>query len=214
MGNVEFRCDLAGPATPFPHFWEHTVGCDHAPMALRADCQAQLRRCHAELGFRYVRFHGLLSDDMGTLICHKEKLLYSFFNADQIFDFLLTIGMKPFVELEPDAPHPRIRARIRLPLQGNVTPPKDYGQWATLIRKLAEHWVERYGIEEVRTWYFEVWNEPNLHHFWTGTQQEYFELYRNTVRGAKRRGRSVAGGRSGHGQESMDQGVCRLLRRT
>jgi len=65
MGKVHFHCALFGKATPFAHFWEHTVGGDYAPMALRADCQTQLRRCHEELGFRHLRFHGLLSDDMG-----------------------------------------------------------------------------------------------------------------------------------------------------
>jgi xylan 1,4-beta-xylosidase len=65
--------------------------------------------------------------------------------------------------------------------QGNVTPPKDYNQWATLISTLAKHWVDRYGIDEVSTWYFEVWNEPNIEHFWTGTRKEYFELYRQTA---------------------------------
>src|SRR4051794_13340976 len=99
MSRVKFLCDLAEPAAPLTHFWEHTVGSDHAPVALRADWQSQLRRCHDELGFSYVRFHGLLSDEVGTLVRHKEKLLYSFFNADQIFDFLLSIGIKPFVEL-------------------------------------------------------------------------------------------------------------------
>jgi len=52
MGKVHFHCALFGKATPFAHFWEHTVGGDYAPMALRADCQTQLRRCHEELGFR------------------------------------------------------------------------------------------------------------------------------------------------------------------
>jgi xylan 1,4-beta-xylosidase len=185
MSKVEFRCDLSETPSPFPHFWEHTIGGDHAPMALRTDYQAQLQRCHNELGFRHLRFHGLLSDDMGTLICHKGKLLYSFFNADQIVDFLLSIGMKPFVELSfmPETLASGHETVYRY--RGNVTPPKDYTHWAMLIRKLAEHWVQRYGFEEVRTWYFEVWNEPNLHHFWTGTREEYFNLYRFTVRALK-----------------------------
>ena len=68
-------------------------------MALRADWQRDLKRAHDELGFRYVRFHGLLSDDMGTVVRENKKLFYSFFNCDQVFDFLLSIGMKPFVEL-------------------------------------------------------------------------------------------------------------------
>ena len=94
-----FTSRLSVTSTPLKHTWEHTVGSGHAPLALRADWQEQLRRCHDELGFRHVRFHGLLSDDMGTLIAHQNKPLYSFFNADRICDFLLSIGMRPFVEL-------------------------------------------------------------------------------------------------------------------
>jgi hypothetical protein len=90
----DFTCRFSQPPTAFPHFWEHTVGSGHAPLALRADWQAQMRRCHDDLGFRYVRFHALLSDEMGTLICQNGQLLYSFFNADQIVDFLLSIGMR------------------------------------------------------------------------------------------------------------------------
>ena len=76
MRQIEFYCSLSAMATPLPHFWEHTVGSCHAAIALRADWQSQLRRCHDELGFRYVRFHGLLSDDVGALIRHKEEFLY------------------------------------------------------------------------------------------------------------------------------------------
>jgi xylan 1,4-beta-xylosidase len=67
---IEFTGDLSTAPSTLPHFWEHTVGSAHAPIALRADWQDQLRRAHYELGFHYVRFHGLLSDQMGTLICH------------------------------------------------------------------------------------------------------------------------------------------------
>jgi len=74
-----FSCDLKGNTTPFPHFWEHTMGSDHALMALRADWQRDLKRCHDELGFKYVRFHGILDDDMGTLIMENDQLVYSFF---------------------------------------------------------------------------------------------------------------------------------------
>ena len=185
LADAEFRCDLSVSTTALPHFWEHTIGGDHAPMMLRADVQAQLARCHRKLGFRHLRFHGLLSDNMGTLICHREKFLYSFFNADKIWDFLLSIGMKPFIELSfmpttlASGPDTVFR------YQGNVTPPRDYGQWSAFIRKIAAHWVERYGIDEVRSWYFEVWNEPNLHHFWTGSQEDYFKLYRYTVEALK-----------------------------
>jgi len=182
---LDFTCQLSETAWPLTHFWEHTVGSDHATIALRADWQKQLRRCHRELGFRYVRFHGLLSDDMGTLISHREKSLYSFFNADQIFDFLLSIGMRPFVELSFMPTALASGQRTVFHYRGNITPPRDYLQWAELIRKLVSHWVERYGASEVREWFFEVWNEPNLKAFWTGTQADYFKLYHHTVHAIK-----------------------------
>jgi xylan 1,4-beta-xylosidase len=180
-----FICDLAGNAEPFPHFWEHTVGSCHATMALRADWQKQLLRCHKELGFQHVRFHGLLSDDMGTLMCENEQLVYSFFNADQICDFLLSIGMRPFMELSFMPSTLSSGNDIVFHYKGNITPPRDYSTWATLINKLVQHWVDRYGVEKVSEWFFEIWNEPNLRDFWTGTQQDYFTLYQHSVKAIK-----------------------------
>jgi xylan 1,4-beta-xylosidase len=176
-----FTCDLSQTPIVFEHFWEHTIGSDHAPIALRSDWQTQLQTSHAELGFSYVRFHDLLSDSIGTLVRQEKKLIYSFFNTDQIMDFLLSIGMRPFVELSfmPQALASGSKTVFRY--KANVTPPRDYKQWGTFIHKLMHHWVERYGLDEVSQWFFEIWNEPNLKAFWTGTRQDYFKLYRHTV---------------------------------
>jgi xylan 1,4-beta-xylosidase len=144
-----------------------------------------MRRCHDELGFQHVRFHALLSDELGTLTCQDEKLLYSFLNADRIIDFLLSIGMRPFVELSFMPETLASGHTTVFSYRGNVTPPRDYDQWAALIQKIARHWVDRYGAPEVREWFFEAWNEPNLKAFWTGTQDEYFQLYRRTAEAIK-----------------------------
>jgi xylan 1,4-beta-xylosidase len=186
MSKLDFFCNLAEITTSFPHFWEHTVGSDHAPVALRADWQRQLQLCHSELAFQYVRFHGLLSDDMGTVVQDKDKLIYSFFNTDQVFDFLLSIGMKPFVELSFMPKALASGNKTVFSYKANVTPPRDYRQWANLINRLVSHWVDRYGRAEVREWFFEVWNEPNLRSFWTGTQRDYFKLYRYTAEAIKK----------------------------
>jgi xylan 1,4-beta-xylosidase len=185
MAKPEFTCNLDQAPSAFPHFWEHTVGSGHAPLALRADWQAQLRRCHAELGFRHVRFHGILSYPMDTLICQGDEWLYSFFNADQIVDYLLSNGLRPFVELSFMPEALASGSEIVFHYRSNVTPPKDYGQWDTLIQKLVGHWVDRYGLGEVSQWFFEVWNEPNLSAFWSGSQQEYFRLYHHTAEAIK-----------------------------
>ena len=181
-----FSCRLDAAPTPLRHPWQHTVGSCHAPTALRADWQAQLRRARTELGFRHVRFHGILCDDMGTLICQSDQLLYSFFNTDQIFDFLLSIGMKPVVELSFMPSTLASGGTTVFHYRANVTPPRDYAQWGDLIFKLVSHWVERYGVDEVAQWPFEVWNEPNLEAFWTGGKDAYFKLYQTTAEAIKR----------------------------
>src|SRR5437588_3798445 len=182
---IEFSCDLTSAPVPLKHSWEYCVGSDHAPVALRADWQRQLKRCHEELGFKRVRFHGLLSDDLGTLVCEENELVYSFFNADQIFDFLVSIGMQAFVELSFMPTALASGNKTVFHYKGNITPPRNYEGWAALIRKLVGHWVDRYGIGEVRKWNFEVWNEPNLKAFWAGTQRDYFKLYRYTAKAIK-----------------------------
>jgi xylan 1,4-beta-xylosidase len=182
---AQFECDLAAPGEAFPHFWEHCVGSGHAALALRADWQAQMRRAHDDLGFRHVRFHGLLDDDMGTMIDQNDQPLYSFFNADRIFDFLLSIGMRPFVELSFMPVMLASTDQTIFRYRANVSPPKDFDQWEALIAKLAAHWIDRYGAAEVRQWFFEVWNEPNLDAFGSGKQDDYFRLYASTAHALK-----------------------------
>jgi xylan 1,4-beta-xylosidase len=184
--DARFIAKLETSIEKLPHDWEHTVGSGHATLALRADWRAQLTRCHRELGFRHVRFHGILSDDVGTLMCENDALVYSFFNANSIVDFLLSIGMRPFVELSFMPSTLASGDKTVFHYRGNVTPPADFAAWGTLLDKLARNWIERYGAEEVRRWFFEVWNEPNLDAFWTGSREEYFRLYETSVRALKK----------------------------
>lgn len=180
-----FTTDPDAPGSALAHVWNHTVGSGRALLALRADWQAQMRKARAELGVRHVRFHGLLNDEMCTYLIECDKDMYSFFNADQIFDFLVSIGMKPFVELSFMPTALQTGGDIVFFYRANVTPPRDYAKWADLVTRLVRHWVERYGIDEVRSWYFEVWNEPNLGAFWKGSQADYFKLYQYTANAIK-----------------------------
>ncbi len=185
MPEVHFYSDLFEEAGTLSHSWEHTVGSCHGLLALRADWRAQLQLAHQELGFEYVRFHGLLCDDVGTLTIQNDKPVYSFFNADSVIDFLLSIGMKPFIELSFMPEGLASGHKTVFHYRGNVTPPTNYKDWDHFIRKLIDHWAKRYGSKEVREWYFEVWNEPNLKAFWTGTKKDYFQLYEHTAAAIK-----------------------------
>ncbi len=184
---VHFAIDTNTIGSPFPHYWELCTASCHAYTALRADYQQQLIRAHRDLGFRYVRFHGLLNDDMSVCVrnLYTGQNTYSFHNVDQIFDFLLSIGLKPFIELS-FMPSALASGKATCFLyRGNITPPRDYSEWYDLIKTLTEHLVARYGLDEVRQWFFEVWNEPNLVFFFRGTKAQYMQLYAAAARAVK-----------------------------
>lgn len=167
--------------------FKECIGAGRANEGLRADWQQQLTMVKKECDFKYIRMHGLLSEDMAVYREDKKgNPEYNYQYIDALYDFLLSIKMKPFVELGFMPSALASGSETIFWWKGNVTPPKDYKKWEDLIRNLTQHFTERYGVEEVKTWYFEVWNEPNLSPgFWTGSQAEYFKLYEYAVRGVK-----------------------------
>jgi xylan 1,4-beta-xylosidase len=197
-GHIEhLSIDANAPGRPFPHFWETTFGSGHAVLVLRANYQRDLAMMRSTTGIGYVRFHGILDDDVGVVAGRTDLFYnklrtatspYNFSYVDQIYDALLTQGVRPFVELDfmPKAlaanPH-MLHSFWYHPI---VSPPASYAAWDRLIRALARHLIARYGIDEVAQWYFEVWNEPNLD-FWGGAprQQSYLRLYDHTAHDLK-----------------------------
>jgi xylan 1,4-beta-xylosidase len=180
--------DAKGTATPFPHFWEQMFGSGRAILSLRDSYRQDLRTVHQATGFDYVRFHAIFHDEVGVYDEDKDgKPVYNFSYVDQIYDGLLANGVRPFVEISftPKKLASRMDYHAFWYKQ-IVSPPKDYAKWDALITAFAQHLVERYGIQEVSKWYFEVWNEPNID-FWTGrpAEQTYFELYDHTARALK-----------------------------
>lgn len=180
------------------HVWNECVGAGRANEALRADWQAHFQEAVDVLGARYVRFHGLYHDDMfvyrgndggGGGFAPPTPLaqpVHTFSYVDKVFDFILSTGARPFVELGFMPRELATQTETLFWWKAHCSPPTDMGRWADLVTATLEHWVERYGLDEVRQWRFEVWNEPNLHPlFWTGTRTQYFELYEATVRAIK-----------------------------
>ena len=193
------QADLTQVRGPFNRMGEVCVGAGRANEGLRADWQRQLAEVHQECGFKYLRFHGLLCDDMGVyLVDSKGKEHYNFQYIDELFDGMRRIGVKPFVELGFMPSGLASGSATIFWWKGNVTPPRDPAKWEALIKAVVTHWTERYGEEEVASWYFEVWNEPNLSGFWLGDQgnkpypewepharAEYLKLYDVTARAVK-----------------------------
>lgn len=193
----ELRVDGA-PASdaPLHHVWNRCVGAGRANEALRADWQAQFREAVDMLGVRSVRFHGLFHDDMFVYratygggfappeVLPEPQITFSY--VDMVFDAILDAGARPFVELGFMPRELATQTETLFWWKAHCSPPTDLAEWVRLVTETVRHWIERYGLDEVREWRFEVWNEPNLvPHFWTGTRTEYFELYEATARALK-----------------------------
>ena len=202
---VEITIDAAGPATPFPHFWEKTFGSGRAILSLRESYRTDLSTVKEATDFDSIRFHGIFDDEVGLYDPDRKTIefaqtagmagtalqnssAYNFSYVDQIYDGLLARHVRPYIEMsfmpkkmaaDPNKLHPFWYHPV-------VSPPKDYAEWDAMIRAFAQHLVNRYGIDEVAKWKFEVWNEPNLD-FWAGQpkQSTYFELYDHTARAIK-----------------------------
>ena len=172
--------DAGAASHPFPHFWEQMFGSGRAILSLRESYRHDLRKVKQIADFRYVRFHAIFQDEVGLYDEDAQgHPIYNFSYVDEIYDGLLADGVKPFVELsfmpKKLAAQPVLHAFW---YKQNVSPPKDWNKWDDLITAFARHLVDRYGIDEVSQWYFEVWNEPNID-FWAGDpkQSTYWELY-------------------------------------
>src|ERR1700691_6609632 len=177
------------PGRPFPHFWEQTFGSGRAILALREGYRNDLIEVKKVTEFSYVRFHNILHDEVGVYDEDEQgHPIYNFSYVDQIYDGLLKNGVRPVVEISfmpkklafnPDALHP-------FWYKPNVSPPKSMEKWDDLMTHFAQHLVDRYGINEVSQWYFEVWNEPNID-FWAGDpkEQTYYRLYDVAARALK-----------------------------
>ena len=187
--------------------WRRCISAGRVGEMRYAVAQDQLRQCKAEIGFEYLRCHGLFHDELGVYSEDRDgKPVYNFHYVDLVYDFLLSIGVRPFVEFGfmPDAlatiptdkggkegtiadPTRKSGKRAVSVFQwrSNVTPPRDPKRWGDLVSAITRHWIERYGRDEVRQWFFEVWNEPNHPAFWSPNdeskrKEEYFELFKLT----------------------------------
>lgn len=167
---LTFQVDIVGSSDQtraFPHFWKRCVGSGHLLLGTRQDWRTHLRLARDELGMQGIRGHGLFDDDMSVVPGGKP---YEFYTVDLVLDYLVELGMKPVVELSfmPShfvscGPNQNVTCSYAFDDHGSykglIMPPDNFDDWYDLVQSLGSHLVGRYGIEEVSSWAFEVWNE-------------------------------------------------------
>jgi len=169
--------DVAQASKPLDRFFDLSVGSDYPGTLIRDDSLAQLKTAVDELGFRYVRFHAIFHDVLGTVSVENGKNVFDWTKIDQLYDDLLSRRIRPFVELGFTPNVMKTSGNKIFYWQGNTSHPVP-AAWKDLVDAFIRHIEQRYGPVEVRTWFFEVWNEPNLSGFWENADQKaYFELY-------------------------------------
>lgn len=154
---VTFTADASAPiATELNFPLLDCVGSGHGTLALRADYQEHLTNVQRDIGFKHIRGHGLLDDDMSTLLGDGTSL----YNLFRVFDFYQSVNIKPIFELSF---MPKALAfdpsKTIMHYEGGTSAPKDFAKWAKFISDVFTGLVDRYGVEEIRTWRTEVWNE-------------------------------------------------------
>jgi len=188
-GSETLVIDANAPSHPFPHFWEHMFGSGRAILSLRQSYRDDLRSVKNITDLQYVRFHAIFHDEVGVYDENAQgDPVYNFSYVDQIYDGLLANGVRPYVELS-FMPNKLAAKDIHQAFwyKPNVSPPKDWNRWEDLVYQFVRHVADRYGVDEVSKWYFEVWNEPNID-FWAGEpkQATYWLLYDHAAAAIKR----------------------------
>ena len=167
------------------------VGTGRMGLALQKEYQDQLRLTQEEIGFSYIRGHGLFSDDMAIYHTYKDAdgnlhEEYNFTYLDLVMDSYLEKHIRPFLELGFMPKDMASGDQTVFYWKGNTTPPVEYARWQRLVQATLRHLISRYSLEEVLTWPIEVWNEPNLPGFWKGADMpEYFRLFEATFTAIK-----------------------------
>lgn len=185
--------NVDGRGENFTHYWSVGTCAGRVNEGLRTSWAEQLKMVKENCGFQYLRMHGLFDDDMFVYFEKPDgTIVYNWQYIDEVYDRMLAIGVKPFVELSffpkgiaADNSKMQMWYRNRISFDESRL-----GKWHDLVKAFTQHVVDRYGIEEVLTWYFEVWNEPNLNMnpaagFFDGTKSDYFKLYEASVKAVK-----------------------------
>ena len=183
-----YQVNVSAHSSPIRHTWKNLIAIGKAKEGLHADVQKQLKRVQERCPFRYLRFHGIFDDAM--MVYTEDETGHSRYNfrlVDELFDFLLSVGLKPFIELGfmPSA-LASDQGKAIFYVKSYTSPPKSIEKWCELVDRFLRHCMNRYGKEEVESWKFEFWNEPELKAFWPGTMEEYMELYAHTYETVKR----------------------------
>ncbi len=173
------------------HTFKKSIGVGRASELLNKNIQDMLKDLQTNVGYEYIKFHGILSDDMMVVSRINGQLKFHYTMVDMVLDFLLSIGIKPIIQLS-FMPHALASDpdKVMCYIPFNTSPPKDLTEWEALVTDFTAHLLERYGYSQVIGWLFCVWNEPttppSMFGFGPGKNPVFFEFYERSFKAVKR----------------------------
>ncbi len=194
MTTLAFAPRWNAQPTAFRHSWEGLGNIDQFRWFQRADTLAQLRQARDELGLKYVRAAAMYGPEMRTWTYRladwrmkpdQKQKQANWQIIDLCLDHLVELGLKPIYTTCFTPAEFTDSTKTCWPDHNPIGMPRDLHQWADFVASGVRHHIARYGLEEVRSWYFECWNEPNLGGFFDGTQEQFFQLWSATWRALK-----------------------------
>jgi xylan 1,4-beta-xylosidase len=171
---------------PLKHSWAGIGNIDQARWIMRSDMQQQLQMCADEIGLKHLRFGNIFEEQLWVYDLDPSKYhtpgqrhtkRINWRNPFFIYDCLLALKINPIVGTYFMPWFLASGTDTCYEIKTNITPPRDLKEWGNFIHDFISSIVDRYGIDTVRNWYFEIWNEPNLKSYYP-RMDEYWPLYR------------------------------------
>lgn len=185
---------------PFVNNVNKIITFGRAYEGLIADVQNQLIDIQKNFNYEYIRFTGIFNEDMHVYSETENGIsLYNWNYTDKLIDFLVSLNLKPFINLGYMPEKIASDSKYIFNWKGNISYPSDVKKWNNLVTNFINHLFERYGSELVESWYFEIWNNPDLEAFWGDSKERYFEFFKNTLNSIKKISKNIkVGGPSGN----------------
>ncbi|GFP74699.1 GH39 family glycosyl hydrolase [Clostridium fungisolvens] len=184
--NVDVEANVE-TVKPIIHSWRNLINLGYAQDGLRSDLQQHLTNIQDKIKFKYARFQGIFSDEMFNFGEENDnEEYYNFTKIDKLIDFLYSINLKPFIELGNKAKVLNLATDKVMYFKDSSKRHKGFKESLVLLEKFIVHAINRYGINEVSQWYFEIWKEGDIEYvFWNGDFEKYlknFQSYYNIIK--------------------------------
>lgn len=174
--------DIQADGYELKQVWNKMMNIGSANTLLNQNIRDQIKEMREEIPIEYLRFEGVFNQELDVIQKDREGLKFNWKFINNILDYMRELELKPFICLSYMPLLFASKSTSFFNYQGNTSPPKEMSQWLSLVQSFMMNCINRYGLDTVSEWYFQIWTEFPVHGIhWSGTLEQYFELYKQTA---------------------------------